>query len=334
MKQDVMKMVSVVIPAFNAQDTISYCLDSLMAQEHAGSYEVIVVDDGSVDRTGELVARYERVKLVRQPNAGPAAARNTGAREAAGDIVLFLDSDCVAEKNWLTEMIKHLRNGTDVVGVKGRYKTKQRALIARFVQLEYEDKYLYMQQHEYIDFVDTYSAGFRRDVFLKMGGYDTDFPVACAEDIEFSYRLSSLGYKMLFNPEAVVYHLHPDNLTLYLKKKYKFAYWRVLAVRKNPQKLLKDTHTPQLMKVQLLFPPSVLGAMLLGSVFKGVYLLLPSALLLVFFLLSIPFLGKAMRKDFLAGLASPVLLFFRATAQFCGVVAGVLAQGSTLLRGK
>ena len=67
-----------------------------------------------------------------------------------------------------------------------------------------------------------------------MNGYDTSFPVACAEDIELSYRISSKGYKMVFNPNAIVYHIHPNSLIAYLKKKYKFAFWRVRGCKKNP----------------------------------------------------------------------------------------------------
>jgi len=65
---------------------------------------------------------------------------------------------------------------------------------------------------------------------------------------------------MKFVPNAIVYHTHPDTLSKYLKKKYKFAFWRMLAVRKNPGKGLKDSHTPQLMKLQVLFAPALLFA--------------------------------------------------------------------------
>ena len=146
----------------------------------------------------------------------------------------------------------------DVVGAKGVYRTNQKSLVARFVQIDYEDRYRLMAAHESIDFVDTYSAAFRRGRFLEMAGYDTSFPLACAEDIELSYRMAARGWKMKFVPNAVVYHTHPDTLLKYLKKKYKFAFWRVLAVRKNPGKAMKDTHTPQLMKLQLLFAPALL----------------------------------------------------------------------------
>ena len=66
-----------------------------------------------------------------------------------------------------------------------------------------------------------------------MNGYDTSFPVACAEDIELSYRMSARGWKMKFAPQAIVYHTHPATFSNYLKKKYKFAFWRMLAVQEE-----------------------------------------------------------------------------------------------------
>ncbi len=150
---------------------------------------------------------------------------------------------------------------SDVVGAKGAYRTLQKSLVARFVQIEYEDKYRLMARLADIDFIDTYSAAFRRDRFLAMAGYDTLFPVACAEDVELSYRMSARGWKMKFAPDAIVYHTHPETLSKYLKKKYKFAFLaRSFAVRKNRSKAMKDSHTPQVMKVQLLFAPALVMA--------------------------------------------------------------------------
>ena len=206
-----------------------------------------------------MVQGYCGVGLLHQANAGPAAARNRGAAAARGTVLVFTDDDCIPMPDWLDTMLEPFED-PQVVGAKGVYRTRQKSLAARFVQIEYEDKYRVMAGFEYIDFVDTYSAAFRRDRFLEIGGYDTSFPLACAEDVELSYRMSARGWKMKFAPEAIVYHTHPDTLWRYLKKKYKFAFWRVLAVRRNPSKAMKDSHTPQLMKLQLLFAPALLLA--------------------------------------------------------------------------
>jgi cellulose synthase/poly-beta-1,6-N-acetylglucosamine synthase-like glycosyltransferase len=126
--------------------------------------------------------------------------------------------------DWLKAMIEPFNDGA-VVGAKGIYRTRQKALASRFVQVEYEDRYHMMARLPSIDFIDTYSAAFRRARFLEMTGYDTSFPVACAEDIELSYRMSARGWKMKFAPAAIVYHTHPNSFSAYLRKKYKFAFW-------------------------------------------------------------------------------------------------------------
>jgi len=235
---------------------------------------------------------------------------------------MFTDDDCVPMSDWLAAMMEPFKDPS-VVGAKGVYRTRQRGLVPRFVQVEYEDKYRRMSHLPQIDFVDTYSAGFRRERFLEMNGYDTSFPVACAEDVELSYRMSARGWIMKFVPAAVVYHTHPRTLRSYLKKKYKFAFWRVLAVRKNPNKGLRDSHTPQLMKLQLLFAPALLLAVSRDLL---VHPNLPASLMVcVAFLVStLPFALRAMLKDPIVGLLSPLLLAARACAQLLGVTAGLI----------
>jgi glycosyltransferase involved in cell wall biosynthesis len=319
--------VSIIIPTFNGAARIGKCLESLLPQAATMSAEILVVDDGSADSTGGVVSHYSGVRLISQANAGPAAARNRGALEAKGTIILFTDDDCVPTGDWIAAMIKPFED-PDVVGVKGAYRTRQKSLVARFVQADYEDRYRLMATLPEIDFIDTYAAAFRRDRFLEMNGYDTSFPVACAEDIELSYRMSERGWKMKFVPTALVYHTHPDRFLLYMKKKYKFAFWRMLALRKNPKKTLKDSHTPQVMKLQLLFAPLLVLAICFDLLIRPAVPAL--AIVFIAFLLSaLPFASRAIRKDPMVGLLSPVLLMARSCAQLLGVTAGVISARST-----
>ena len=312
---------SIIIPTFNSSSRIQKCLDALLEHTAGHNVEILVVNDGSTDDTAEVVGQYQAVRLLNQANAGPAAARNRGAMESNADILLFTDDDCIASPGWLASMLAPFKD-PEVVGAKGSYRTRQKRQIARFVQAEYEDRYRLMAHTNSIDFVDTYSAGFRRDRFLQMHGYDTSFPVACAEDVELSYRMSNCGWKMKFAPAAVVYHTHPDTLRAYLAKKYKFAYWRVVAVRKNPSKCVKDSHTPQLMKLQLLLAPALLIAVVMDFTMRP--RVSATGLVAAMFLLStLPFAVRAFRKDPVVGLLSPALLALRACAQLAGVIGGL-----------
>ena len=322
--------ISIIIPTFNGAGRIGYCLEALAKQIEGRDAEILVVDDGSTDNIAEVVESYSRVRLIRQTNSGPASARNHGVLEARGAIILFTDDDCVPMPNWLDAMLEPFSD-PEVVGAKGTYRTRQKSLTARFVQIEYEDRYRLMLGLENIDFIDTYSAAFRRDRFLEMSGYDVSFPVACAEDVELSYRMSARGWKMKFVPAAIVYHTHPDTLSKYLKKKYKFAFWRVLAVRKNPSKGVKDSHTPQIMKLQLLLAPAILLAVVIDFALRPKILV--SAIVLGAFLCStIPFTVRTIRKDRVIGLLSPVLLAVRACAQLLGVAGGLIFAKQRITR--
>lgn len=231
---------SVVVPVYNAQNEISRTLDALLEQDFERDYEIIPVDDGSTDGTKEILEKYsnrhEKIKPVYQEKRGPAAARNRGAEESSGEFVLFTDSDCVPEKDWISQMVSSLEK-EGVIGVQGRYEClNKNSTLARFIQYEVEERYERMERQEYIDFVGSYSAGYDRKVFLDFGGFDEDFKKASGEDPELSYRLDKEGYKMVFNPDAVVKHEHPDSIKDYLKMKFGRGYWGRLLYKKHPEK--------------------------------------------------------------------------------------------------
>jgi glycosyltransferase involved in cell wall biosynthesis len=109
-------MISVVIPTYNRAHELDKCLESLRAQKIDSSlFEVVVVDDGSTDNTSEVLGRWTPVwpvlRSVRQTNAGPAAARNTGVRNARSAIIAFIDDDCIAPPDWIARIQQHFAPG-------------------------------------------------------------------------------------------------------------------------------------------------------------------------------------------------------------------------------
>ena len=315
-------MISVIVPVYNAEDTLGECLAALQSQSLASHrYEVIVVDDGSADRTVE-VARIHKVRLVCQSHAGPAAARNLGAQAAQGEIMLFTDADCEPARDWVERMVESFRD-PEVMGAKGVYRTRQKELVARFVQLEYEHKYARMSRQEHIDFVDTYSAAYRRDVFLANGGFDVAFLTASVEDQEFSFRLARKGYRLVFVPQAIVYHGHDSTLGEYWRRKFGIGYWKALLLHWHPERAIQDSHTPQVLKIQIglmgllgLFLPLALfwaPARWSVLVFAALYLLVAA-----------PFLVRTLCRDPAVASVAPFLLLLRSLALGTGLVAGTL----------
>lgn len=317
--------MSVVVPAFNAGATIGALLDSLSRQEGvAFRFEVIVVDDGSRDDTAEVARRYAGVKVLQQPNAGPAAARNRGAREARGDVLVFVDADCEPAPDWLAALVRPIaENGADAV--KGVYRTRQRAWAARFAQLEFEGRYRILARTRNISFVDSYSAAVRAEAFRAVGGFDPHFPLADNEDVDFSFKLARQGCKMVFCPQAVVYHRHPGGWRRYLALKLRRAYWRARVYRRFPEMMLSDTYTPQLLKLQVFlmaaFVPAAAAAFWWGPAWAVV-----GGLAAVFLLTTIPFVVTALVRDPPLVLAAPAALAARAFVFAVGGAAGLLSR--------
>jgi len=316
--------ISVIVPVYNGSQTLPACLQALQRQTRPPA-EIIVVDDGSTDDSSTVAAQFG-VTVISQSNAGPAAARNHGAQIAQGDILLFTDADCAPAPDWVEQMSAPLADPA-VTGAKGVYRTAQPELVARFVQQEYQDRYDRMTGHENIDFVDTYAAAYRRDVFLAAGGFDTTFPTASVEDQEFSFRLAGQGHRLVYAPQAVVYHHHDRTVGEYLRRKFWIGYWKALVTRRHPAKLARDSHTPQVLKGQMGL--AALGGLLLmggmlrivqrTSILTGLKLTWGSLLLS-----SLPFLIKIRRRDSAVLAVAPLLIFVRAWALGLGFLLGNL----------
>ena len=296
-------------------------LDALGMQSLTEPYELIVVDDGSKDDTAEI-ARRAGAMCFTIPPSGPAAARNYGAQRARGEILLFTDADCVPAMTWAAELSSVFRD-VSVVGAKGVYKTSQSGLIPRFVQAEYASKYERMARQSSIDFIDTYSAAYRRDIFLANGGFDIAFPAPSVEDQEFSFRLAKKGYRLVLVPKAVVYHRHDLTLREYAVRKFWIGYWKAVLLRRHPEKVFGDSHTPPSQRWQIaLLGLAGLGAMLGGS--SPIFFALSLLGLIAFALSAIPFMIFIARYDRLVLLAAPLLLLTRAAALGAGLMMGFL----------
>lgn len=313
--------ISVIIPVYNGEKFIEECLSSILKQTKKPD-EIIVVDDGSKDKTIDIVKRFKKVKLLKQEHKGPAAARNLGAKKAKGELLLFIDADCKADEKWIEEMIKPFKN-KEIVGVQGRYKTEQKGLIARFVQCEIEERYERMRKRKYIDFIGSYAAAYRKNIFLKFGGFDETYKMASGEDADLSFKLSKSGYKMVFNENAIVYHQHVDSLKAYLKQKFWRAYWRVKLYREHSDKIVNEAYTPQTLKLQVF---TLIFSMMffIFSLVSPILILFSAISFLVFLISTLPLTFRNFKIDKQVALITPLISILRTFVFVLGLIYGAL----------
>lgn len=212
-----MPLVSVVIPTFARPRPLRNCLDALVRQTlPTTDYEVVVVDDGSPTPAEAVVAEFSprlAVRVVRQHNAGPAAARNRGAREASAPLVAFTDDDCRPRPEWLERMLAGQREhdgalvgGATVNGLPDEVFAATSQLI---VDLVYEH---FNADPDRAYFFASNNILCRRDRLLGLGGFDTSFPRAGAEDRDFCDRWRAAGQRLVWRPDALIDHFHGQSL--------------------------------------------------------------------------------------------------------------------------
>ena len=206
---------SVVIPTYNRLPILEKCLRALEAQvippdSPIAGYEVVVVDDGSTDRTIEWLQTHQaelpHVKLFQQDHQGPAAARNLGVEKATGDTIIFIDSDLVVLEGFLQAHAKTLIEGEKTLG-SDRLFTYGRVINT----CNFDDPT--SEPFKVTDFSAAYFAtgnvAIARKWLEQAGLFDIGFQLYGWEDLELGVRLKQLGLTLIKCPEAAGYHWHP-----------------------------------------------------------------------------------------------------------------------------
>jgi glycosyltransferase involved in cell wall biosynthesis len=312
--------VSVVIPARNAGSTIERCLAAL-ADQTVSFGEVIVVDDGSSDGTADI-ARRMGATVVTQGHGGAGAARNRGARAASGDLLLFTDADCAPRRDWVERLVAALGE-EGVVAARGVCTSDQDEAVARFAQLEYDEKHRQLARRRYVDLVSTDSAAYRRETFSEFGGFDEGF--VASEDQDLSFRIARSGLKIVFEPGAVVTHRHRPTLRGYARRKFWIGYAKARIGRRHPAMLIQDAYTPQNLKLQVACTAVTLLGLALAP-FRRDALTLARVGGLGFAASAVPILSFGLSRDPRLVPLLPGLLLLRALALGSGFTSGVVTE--------
>ena len=208
--------VSVIVCSYNGATTLAACLDSL-GKINYPHYEVVLVDDGSTDKTREIAARFPNVRYIHQPNHGLSHARNTGAAAAQGDVFAYTDSDCMADGDWLYYLIGTLVMG-DFAGVGGPNVTPpaQNWIQACVAAAPGGPSHVLLTD-TVAEHIPGCNMAFYRSAFESVGGFDVEYHKA-GDDVDFCWRLQQAGYVIGFSPTALVWHYRRFTLRAFLKQ--------------------------------------------------------------------------------------------------------------------
>ncbi|MEC9376605.1 MAG: glycosyltransferase [Candidatus Neomarinimicrobiota bacterium] len=229
-------IISIVTPSFNRVDELEHLYTSLKEQTiDKGLFELIVSDDGSTDTTEEMVKKWQAeslfpIKFITQENQGPGAARNHGLDHATGKLILFIDSDCEAQPNWIQTIYDEFQNDTfDACGgpdgAKDDFTPLQKAIdfaMTSFFTTGGMRGHSEKMMARF--FPRTHNMGIKREVYEKIGGFGD---LRHGQDIEFSNRIRKSGARIKFLLNAVVYHRRRTSLKQFFKQVFNWGVARI-----------------------------------------------------------------------------------------------------------
>lgn len=223
--------VSVIVPVRNGAATIAACVESLLGLDYPKhKSEVIVVDNGSTDRTGALLAGYDgEIRIVSEHRRGAAAARNRGLRAAGGEVIAFTDADCEVDAGWLRNIVAPLCD--ERVGIAGGKILARRPCnrIEAFGEFIHDhDRAINVYKPPY---ADTANWSSRVAVLRSVGQFDERF--LRGQDSELAYRILQAGYRISYVSEAVVYHRNESTFAGLFLEGYIHGLWSVRLTKKH-----------------------------------------------------------------------------------------------------
>jgi glycosyltransferase involved in cell wall biosynthesis len=212
--------ISVVIPVWNGESRIAATLDALAAQTApADSFEVIVVDNGSTDRTAGIVQHYDFVTLLSEPKPGSYRARNGGVAQARGEYILFTDGDCVPAREWVDQALVEISKNHGGIGIWAGQITMFIEEGGAFFSSRYDKLLTGFDQERNAEAGRCVTANWlcRRDTLLEIGGFNND--ALSGGDVDCASRFVAAGYRICYAPGMTVGHPTRANLVELVRKR-------------------------------------------------------------------------------------------------------------------
>lgn len=204
-----MTKISVIIPVYNEEKDIGKCIDSL-GEQSLKDFEIIIVDDGSTDKTKEIARKYKKVKLVYGEHKGTAFSRNLGVEKSDGDILIFVDADMTFDKDYLENLVKPILENGNIVGT-----THENEIAMNTNNIWSRCWGKVRVSKEGAKGVKIFRA-IRKNKFLEMGGFDSKYGYADDQTFWFKFKV-----KPEVAPNTICYHNNPETL----EETFKQAKW-------------------------------------------------------------------------------------------------------------
>jgi glycosyltransferase involved in cell wall biosynthesis len=250
-------LLSVVIPVKNGRRTIGRCLAAALASRF-DDFEVVVADDGSTDDTAAIVAGFPQVRLLRLPHRGAAGARNAGAAAATGEILFFIDADCLLEPDAVANAARAMQGADEKLVVGGTYTlaAPDENFFGRF-----QSAFIHHSETKYPDrpdYIASHALVIRKRTFEATGGFPERF-MPIIEDVEYAHRLRRTGHRLVMDASILVQHVFLFTLRGSLRNAWKKSrFWTRYSLHNKD--VFKDSGTASF---ELKAATAALGASLL-----------------------------------------------------------------------
>ena len=309
--------VSIIVATLNSERTINECLKAIFELNYPKDFlEIIVADGLSKDATVKIAQKYP-VKVISMPLNAP-AAYNYAMKMVSNDVLGFIDADAKVEKEWLNKLVACL-DDPQVAGVSGGIETwNTENAWARSIGYDLKNRYARLKK--YVVRVATMNLLLKKSVIEAVGGFDENLP--SQYDTDLGFRITSRGYKILFEPSAKCYHFNRSTVSGYFRQQLQYGKNTTKLYFKHANLIKGDEITDFGMNIQPFLILAVVAFFLLGipEALRRLWYVSAFILALIFVYYVISAVRLSIKFKDVAAMLMVVLYFLRAVAWFSGAV--------------
>jgi cellulose synthase/poly-beta-1,6-N-acetylglucosamine synthase-like glycosyltransferase len=309
--------VSIIVATLNNERTIDECLKAIVELNYPKDFlEIIVVDGCSKDATVKIAQKYP-VKVISESLNAP-AAYNYAMKMVSNGVLGFIDADAKVEKEWLNKLVTHL-DDPQVAGISGGIETwNTENAWARSIGYDLKNRYARLKK--YVVRVATMNLLLKKSVIEAVGGFDENLP--SQYDTDLGFRITSRGYKILFEPNAKCYHFNRSTVSGYFRQQLQYGKNTTKLYLKHANLVKGDEITDFGMNIQPFLILAVIAFFLLGilEALRLLWYVSAFILALIFAYYVVSAVRLSIKFKDVAAMLMVVLYFLRAVAWFSGAV--------------